>query len=148
MRLHDLKPPAGATKKRKRVGRGTSSGHGKTSGRGQKGQLSRSGGGKGAGFEGGQMPLQRRVPKLPGFRNPFKKEFQIVNLERLSVFEEGASVGPEELAARGIIAKAARPVKVLGRGEPAKKLNVKAHAFSGTAIKGIEQAGGKCEVLQ
>src|SRR3990172_10383166 len=114
MRIHELKPAPGATKKGKRVGRGHGSGHGKTSGRGHKGQLSRSGGGKGPGFEGGQNPLQRRLPKLPGFKNRFKKVFSLVNVSQLERFEDGGTVDPAALLAGGLIKKTQVPVKVLG----------------------------------
>lgn len=147
MRLHELKPAKGAVKERKRVGRGLGSGTGKRSGRGQKGQLSRSGGGKGSRFEGGQTPLQRRLPKLPGFKNPFKKLYSIVNVQRLNVFEGQEDVTPELMAANGLIKNTKLPVKVLGQGNVEKKLVVKAHNFSGSAKKKIEAAGGKIEVL-
>lgn len=147
MRIHDLHPAPGSVKKRKRVGRGEGSGHGKTSGRGQKGQLSRSGGGKGPGFEGGQNPLARRLPKLPGFTNRFKKVFETVNVGRLDCFEDGATVDAVVLAEAGLIKKAEVPVKILGNGEIGKKLTVKAAAFTGSAKEKIESAGGSAEVL-
>ena len=147
MKLHELKPGKGATKNRKRVGRGTASGQGKTSGRGQKGQLSRSGGGKGTRFEGGQTPLQRRLPKLPGFKNRFKKVYSIVNVERLNALEGKEDVTPELLAAKGLIKDTKAPVKILGSGALDKKLVVKAHHFTGSAKQKIEAAGGKAEVL-
>lgn len=148
MDLHSLTPAPGTTKKRKRVGRGHSSGHGKTSGKGHKGQLARSGGGKGSGFEGGQTPLQRRLPKLPGFKNPFKKLFNVVNLNQLEAkFNAEETVTPESLKERGLIKKANIPVKVLANGELTKKLTVKAHKFSSTATEKIQAAGGKVEVL-
>src|SRR4030042_2465666 len=115
MRLDELTPPKGATKKRKRVGRGIGSGHGKTACRGSKGQNSRAGRGTKAGFEGGQMPLQRRLPKR-GFHSVFKKEYALVNLSALDDFEEGATVTPEELAQKGLIKKALKGVKILGDG--------------------------------
>jgi large subunit ribosomal protein L15 len=146
MKLHELKSPQGAKKKAKRVGRGMSSGHGKTAGRGHKGQKARSGGGVRPGFEGGQMPLQRRIPKR-GFTNIFKKEYSIVNLERLNMFEEGSTVTPELLAQAGIIKKQGERVKILGNGEIGKPLTVKAHKFSKTAAQRIEAAGGKAEVI-
>jgi len=146
MKLHELKSPQGAKKKAKRVGRGMSSGHGKTAGRGHKGQKARSGGGVRPGFEGGQMPLQRRIPKR-GFTNIFKKEYSIVNLERLNIFEEGSTVTPELLAQAGIIKKQGERVKILGNGEIGKPLTVKAHKFSKTAAQRIEAAGGKAEVI-
>ncbi|MHB0976243.1 MAG: 50S ribosomal protein L15 [Candidatus Aquicultorales bacterium] len=147
MDLHTLSPAPGSVKKRKRVGRGTSSGHGKTSGRGAKGQLSRSGGGKGLGFEGGQTPLQRRLPKLPGFRNPFKKVYALVNLDQLQAFPAGSEVGQAELLEKGLVRKNL-PVKILGRGELTHALTVKAHAFSESAAEKIQAAGGKVEMLK
>ncbi|MBE0448298.1 MAG: 50S ribosomal protein L15 [Actinobacteria bacterium] len=148
MRLHELSPAPGAVKKRKRVGRGPGSGHGKTATRGTKGQKARSGGGKGPGFEGGQTPIYRRLPKLPGFRNPFKKVYSLVNIDRLNIFEQGSVVDPTALQQAGIIKKTDLPVKVLGRGEIEKALTVKAHQFSGSAIRKIEEAGGKVESLK
>lgn len=147
MRIHDLRPAAGSVTEKKRVGRGRGSGHGKTSGRGQKGQLSRSGGGKGAGFEGGQNPLQRRLPKLPGFKNPFKKIYAVVNVVQLDRFDNGAVVDSALLAASGIIKKADQAVKILGNGEITKKLTVKAAAFTESAKAKIEAAGGTVEAL-
>ena len=146
VRLHELRPGSGAKKSRKRVGRGPGSGWGKTSGKGQKGQKVRAGGGKAIGFEGGQTPLQRRVPKLPGFKNPFKKRYAQVNVIDLNTFQAGAVVGPEKLLEKGLIRKGL-PVKILAEGDLEKKLKVKAHAFSGQAIKKIEEAGGTVEVL-
>ncbi len=146
MKLHELKPAQGAKRKAKRVGRGMGSGHGKTSGRGHKGQKARSGGGVRPGFEGGQMPLQRRIPKR-GFTNIFKKEYSVVNLDRLNMFEEGTVITPELLSERRIIKKANSLVKVLGRGEIDKPLTIKAHKFSKTAAERIEAAGGKAEVI-
>lgn len=147
MELHDLRPAEGSKKKEKRVGRGEGSGHGKTSTRGQKGQKSRSGGGPRLGFEGGQNPIQRRLPHLPGFTNIFKKEFEVVNLDRLSSFEEGQTVDSEGLYEKRIIRKKGASIKILGSGEIAKKLTVRAHAFSRTAVEKIEKAGGKTEVI-
>lgn len=146
MKLHELKPAQGAKHKAKRVGRGMASGHGKTSGRGHKGQKSRSGGGVRPGFEGGQMPLQRRIPKR-GFTNIFKKEYSVVNLDRLNMFEEGSVVTPELLTEQNIIRKSGERVKVLGNGEISKALTVKAHKFSKRAAERIEAAGGKAEVI-
>jgi large subunit ribosomal protein L15 len=141
--VHDLAPASGATHYKKRVGRGPGSGHGKTSGRGHKGQGSRSGYRHQRGFEGGQMPLHRRVPKR-GFTNIFRVEYDIVNLGDLAErFEAGASVTPE--TAR--LARKTRPVKILGDGELKKALNVSAHKFSASAKASIEKAGGRCEVL-
>ena len=147
MQLHDLTPAEGSTHRRKRIGRGNSSGHGTTAGRGQKGQLSRSGGGKGSGFEGGQTPLAMRLPKLPGFRNPRRIEFTPVNLSTLELkFEDGAVVDGAALKAAGIIKKEFEPVKVLGDGELTKKLTVKVDKASASAKAKIEAAGGKVEL--
>ena len=146
MQLNDLRPADGAKKKRKRIGRGNSSGHGTTAGRGTKGQLSRSGGGKGAGFEGGQNPLAMRLPKLPGFKNPNRVEYAPVNLDRLEAkFEAGDVVDGASLEAKGIIKKASTTVKVLGDGELTKALTVKVDKVSASAQKKIEAAGGKVE---
>jgi large subunit ribosomal protein L15 len=146
--LHNLKPAPGSTRARKRVGRGPGSGLGKTSGRGEKGQKSRSGFGQKAGFEGGQMPLHRRVPKR-GFSNArFRKEFTCVNIDRLDVFEAGTVVTPETLLKRGIIKKILDGVKILGDGALSKALTVKAHKFSAKAQERITGAGGKVEVLE
>src|SRR6187549_1833600 len=135
MSLNNLRPPKGARKGRKRVGRGPGSGHGKTASRGSKGAKSRSGFRFKRGFEGGQMPLHRRVPKR-GFTNPFRVEYAIVNLDALAeIFEAGSSVTPELLRERGLVRDSKAPVKVLGRGEFAKKLTVRAHKFSETAAK-------------
>lgn len=147
MRLNNLKPPQGSRKKRKRIGRGTASGHGKTAGRGTKGQLSRSGGGKGPGFEGGQTTLQRRLPKLGGFKPRNKKEFEVINLTRLEQLEAGTVVDAELLRQKGWM-KRDLPLKVLGGGELSKALTIKAQAFSQTAMDKIEKAGGKSEVLK
>ena len=148
MQLHDLTPAPGSTKNRKRVGRGNSSGHGTTSGRGQKGQGSRSGGTKGAGFEGGQTPLAMRLPKLPGFRNPRRIEYTAVNVERLErKFEDGAVVDAKALLEKGILSKCEYGVKILGNGSITKKLTVRASAFSASAKAKIEEAGGKAEVI-
>lgn len=145
MELHTLKPAEGSTKNRKRVGRGTGSGTGKTSGRGHKGAKSRSGWKRKKGFEGGQMPLQRRLPKR-GFHNLFKKEFQIVNLTDVIKCVAG-EVDYETLLKNGLIKKLNVPVKVLGDGEIDKAYTIKAHAFSAKAKEKIEAAGGKAEVL-
>ncbi len=147
MNLHELKPPQGCKKKKKRVGRGEGSGHGKTSGRGQKGQNSRSGGGVSPWFEGGQNPLHQRVPKLPGFKNPFKKEFVLINVFKLNTFDSGSEVNPETLFAKGLIRKKNSLIKILGNGKLEKALTVKSHGLSGTAIRKIEEAGGKAEKL-
>ncbi len=143
--VHDLAPAVGATHYRRRVGRGPGSGHGKTSGRGHKGQGSRSGYRHQRGFEGGQMPLHRRVPKR-GFTNIFRVEYDVVNLGDLDRFEAGASVTPETLAVARLSRKS-RLVKILGDGELEKALNVSAHKFSASAKARIEAAGGRCEVL-
>ncbi len=148
MKLHDLRPDPGARKKRKRVGRGTGSGRGKTAGRGTKGQNARSGGGVRPGFEGGQLPLIRRLPKLRGFKNPFKVHYVPVNLDRLSErFEAGEEVTPESLHARGLLGEPDSPVVVLARGEVDKPLHVKAHRVSASARQKIEAAGGTVELL-
>ncbi|WP_069650754.1 50S ribosomal protein L15 [Caloranaerobacter ferrireducens] len=146
MKLHELRPNEGSTKARKRLGRGTATGQGKTAGRGQKGQKSRSGGGVRPGFEGGQMPLYRRLPKR-GFTNRFAKEYAIVNIETLNRFEDNTEVTPELLLETGIIKKVMDGVKILGDGELNKKLTVKAHKFSKSAIEKIEGVGGKVEVI-
>jgi large subunit ribosomal protein L15 len=143
--LHNLKPAAGATKKRKRVGRGPGSGNGKTAGRGHKGQRSRSGYSRRYGFEGGQMPLVRRIPKR-GFTNIFRVGYQVVNLRDLDrVFADGDTVTVESLTENGLIRGDTKPVKVLAAGELGKKLTVRAHAFSKNAKASIEAAGGSCE---
>lgn len=144
MKLNELMPSEGSRTNCKRIGRGTSSGTGKTAGRGQKGQKAR--GKVRLGFEGGQMPLYRRIPKR-GFTNINRKEFAIVNLDALNVFDEGAEVTPESLLKAGIISKQLSGVKVLGNGEITKKLTVKANKFSESAVKAIEAAGGKTEVI-
>ena len=144
--LSKLSPPEGSRKKPKRVGRGPGSGLGKTSGRGHKGQKSRSGGGISRGFEGGQMPLRRRLPKR-GFTNPFRKEWAVVNIGRLDIFEEGAVVDIEVMLRSGLIKRVCDGVKILGKGEISKKLTVKAHAISEGALAKIEKAGGKYESL-
>ena len=147
MQLNDLRPAEGSRKNRKRIGRGNSSGHGTTAGRGTKGQLSRSGGGKGAGFEGGQTPLARRLPKLPGFRNINRVEYIPVNVSRLEdKFEAGEVVDGESLKAKRIIKNADAPVKVLGDGDITKALTVRVDKVSATAQAKIEAAGGKVEL--
>jgi len=146
MRLDNLSPAPQSTRKPKRVGRGCGSGHGFTSGRGTKGQKSRSGARKRRGFEGGQMPLYRRVPKR-GFTNVFKKKINIVNLEKLNIFNDGDKITPQKLIEAGIIKKIGDGVKVLAKGKLNKKLIVQAHQFSQQAIKEIESAGGKIEVI-
>lgn len=147
MKLHELRPNAGGgSKKTKRLGRGTATGQGKTAGRGQKGQKSRSGGGVRPGFEGGQMPLYRRVPKR-GFTNIFAKEYAIVNVESLEAFDNGVEITPEILKDAGIIKKELDGVKILGSGELTKKLTVKASKFTKSAVEKIEANGGKVEVI-
>ncbi len=145
MQLHDLKPAPGAHRKAQRVGRGTGSGRGKTSGRGQKGQNARSEGFR-LGFEGGQMPLSQRLPKLPGFKNRFKKIYSVVNVSKLSRFEDGTKVDAQTLLDAGLI-NTSHEVKVLGAGRLKRKLTVEAHAFSNSAREAIEKAGGSVKVL-
>jgi len=147
MKLHDLRPAAGSQKRRKRVGRGVAAGQGKTAGRGTKGQGARSGGGKGPYFEGGQLPLVRRLPFKRGFTNIWRVEYTEVNLDRLNKFETGAQVSPEALYEAGIIKSANKPVVILARGDLDRKLTVKAHRFSTSARAKIEAAGGTVEVL-
>ncbi len=148
MSLDNLRPPKGAKHPKKRVGRGPGSGHGKTSSRGHKGAQSRSGHRLKRGFEGGQMPLHRRVPKR-GFHNPFRIEYAVVNLDTLAeVFEAGSAVTPEVLRERGLVRQSRARIKVLGRGDITKKLTVQAHKFSGKAAEKIAAAGGTAEVLQ
>jgi large subunit ribosomal protein L15 len=146
MNLHDLHPAPGSTKEPKRKGRGTGTGNGKTAGRGHKGQKARSGGGVRVGFEGGQMPLVRRVPKR-GFNNVFAKPLETINVAALEKFEDGAVVGAQELLEAGVISKCRYGVKILGNGTLTKKLTVKASAFSESAKAKIEAAGGKAEVV-
>ena len=146
MRIEDIKPAEGSTKNRKRVGRGVGSGHGKTACKGHKGQKARSGGTKGAGFEGGQMPLQRRVPKR-GFKNIFKKEYAIVNLDIINGLKDDVVITPELLIERGIIKKVKDGLKVLAVGNIQRPVTIKANAFSSSAAAKIEAAGGKTEVI-
>ena len=147
MQLNDLRPAEGSTKARKRIGRGNASGHGTTAGRGTKGQLSRSGGGKGKGFEGGQQPLAMRLPKLPGFTNRNRVEYAPVNVARLdAIFADGDVVDNESLVEKGVIKKASTLVKVLGDGEISKKLTVRVDKVSASAKSKIEAAGGKVEL--
>ncbi|HEY8419843.1 MAG TPA: 50S ribosomal protein L15 [Clostridia bacterium] len=147
MNIHDLRPQEGARQKPKRLGRGIGSGLGKTSGKGHKGQNARSGGGVRPGFEGGQMPLTRRLPKV-GFNNAFKKVYNIVNIDALNIFDDGAVVNVDALLEKGVIKKV-EPygLKVLGKGELTKKLTVQASKFSASAKELIEKAGGKAEVV-
>ena len=146
MKLHELKPADGARQDKVRVGRGTGSGCGKTSGRGHKGQKSRSGGGVRPGFEGGQMPIYRRLPKR-GFKNVWRKEYAEVNVETLNVFDDGMTVDAVALVEMGILKNVLDGVRILGNGELTKKLTVKAQGFTKTAIQRIESAGGTTEVL-
>lgn len=145
MKLHELRPAAGSTKAPKRLGRGTGSGTGRNAGKGEKGQNSRSGGGVRPGFEGGQMPLYRRLPKR-GFTNPFTKHFVAINVDRLNIFEDGTEVTPELLLAHGVISKVKDGVKLLGNGTIERKLTVKGCKFSKQAADKIVAAGGKVEV--
>jgi len=148
MSLSNLRPPKGAKHAKKRVGRGPGSGHGKTASRGTKGAKSRSGFRFKRGFEGGQMPLHRRVPKR-GFHNPFRVEYAVVNLDTLGeVFDAGSAVTPELLRERGLVRVTGAPIKVLGRGDLAKKLTVHAHKFSGSAAEKIAKAGGQAQVIE
>ena len=146
MKLHELKPAAGSRKVRNRVGRGIGSGNGKTSGKGHKGQNARSGGGVRPGFEGGQNPLFRRLPKR-GFTNVNRKEYAIVNVETLNRFEDGAEVTAALLLETGVVSNEKAGIKILGNGELTKKLTVKAHKFSASAKEAIENAGGSIEVI-
>lgn len=147
MKLNELKPAKGAKKKRKKIGRGPGSGHGKTATKGHKGQLARSGGGKGPAFEGGQMPLHRRLIKR-GFKNPFKVRYDVVNLDTIDkYFNEGETVNRDSLSGKGIIKRSADAIKILSRGEISKPLLVKANKFSRKAIERILGAGGTAEVI-
>ncbi len=146
MKIQDIKPAAGSKKESKRVGRGIGSGHGKTSCKGHKGQKARSGGTKGPGFEGGQMPLQRRLPKR-GFKNRFKIEYAIINLDVLNKLEGLDTVTPEDLIERGIVKDLKHGLKVLGEGTIQRPLTIKADAFSDSALTKIAAAGGKAEVI-
>ncbi|TYS62472.1 50S ribosomal protein L15 [Sutcliffiella horikoshii] len=146
MKLHELKPNEGSRKERNRVGRGTGSGNGKTSGKGHKGQNARSGGGVRPGFEGGQTPLFQRLPKR-GFTNINRKEYAIINLDALNRFDEGTEVTPELLLETGLVSKLNAGLKVLGNGSIEKKLTVRAHKFSSAAKEAIEAAGGSVEVI-
>jgi large subunit ribosomal protein L15 len=146
MKIHELSPANGSRKKRKRVGRGAGSGLGKTSGRGHKGQKSRSGGGPRPGFEGGQMPLQRRIPKR-GFTNIFKKRFSIINVKDLDQFEPKARVDSDDLKKAGLVSKVGDGIKVLGAGEISHPIFLKVHRVSKSAREKIEAAGGKVELI-
>ena len=146
MKLHELKPAFGSTTAPKRLGRGVGSGLGKTSGKGHKGAKARSGGGKRPGFEGGQMPLVRRLPKR-GFYNRFRTEYVAINISRLDIFEDGATVTPVDLIETGIIKNIQDGVKIMGNGEITKKLTIQANKFTASAKEKIEAAGGKAEVI-
>ncbi|MGQ9779023.1 MAG: 50S ribosomal protein L15 [Bacillota bacterium] len=146
MRLHELAPAPGSRRAPKRVGRGIGSGLGKTAGRGHKGQKARSGGAKGPAFEGGQTPLQRRLPKR-GFNNKWRREWAIISLDRLNIFPDGTEVTPALLKEKGMVKNLRDGLKVLGTGSLARKLVVKAHAFSASARAKIEAAGGRAEVI-
>ena len=146
MNLHELSPAAGSNTKAYRKGRGAGSGNGKTGGRGQQGQWARSGGGVRVGFEGGQMPLSRRIPKR-GFNNIFAKPLEAINVSALDKFEDGAVVDAKALLEKGILSKCEYGVKILGNGQISKKLTVQASAFSASAKEKIEAAGGKAEVI-
>jgi len=146
MKLHELKPAEGSRQERKRKGRGIGSGNGKTAGKGHKGQNARSGGGVRPGFEGGQTPLARRLPKR-GFTNINRKEYAVVNLDALNRFEDGTEVTPELLIETGLVKKELAGVKILANGNLEKKLTVKAHKFSSAAQEAIQAAGGQTEVI-
>ncbi len=146
MNLHELKPAVGATKRRKRIGRGPGSGHGKTATKGHKGLLARSGGGKGPGFEGGQMPLIRRLPKF-GFTNPFRTEYAVVNLRSFESWTGAETITPQVLVDAGLVKRKHLPVKILGTGELKKPLVFQAHKFSKSAEAKIQAAGGRVEVI-
>ncbi|MCP9472350.1 MAG: 50S ribosomal protein L15 [Nitrospira sp.] len=146
MNLHDLKPGKGAKKRRKRIGRGPGSGHGKTSTKGHKGLLARSGGGKRPGFEGGQMPLVRRVPKF-GFANPFRTEYAVVNVKSLEKVASTETITPQTLVDAGLVKRKTLPIKILGHGELSKPVIVQAHKFSKSAEAKIQAAGGRVEVI-
>jgi len=146
MKLHELRAAEGSTKNRKRRGRGTASGQGKSGGRGMNGQNSRSGGGTRLGFEGGQMPLYRRIPKR-GFTNIWRTEYTILNVDDLNRFEAGTVVTPEVLAQAGLVKQVKDGIKILGEGTLEKGVTIQAHKFSKTAVEKIEAAGGKAEVI-
>lgn len=148
MELHNLGPAPGSVKKRKRVGRGNAAGGGTTAGRGTKGQNSRSGGKKKAGYEGGQNPIQRRLPKLPGFKNRFRVEYRLVNVGQLNTFEPQSEITVDQLVEQGLIRSGEQPVKVLGDGELTVSLTVEAHKFSRSASEKIDKAGGEVRQIQ
>jgi large subunit ribosomal protein L15 len=147
VKLHELKPATGSRKKEKRIGRGPGSGHGKTSTKGHKGHLARVSGGKGPGFEGGQMPLIRRIPKR-GFYSHFRKEYVVLNLKKLLLFKGSDPITPELLKEAGLIKSIGAKINVLGDGEIKTSLVIKAHSFSRSAIEKIQKAGGKAEIIQ
>ncbi len=146
MKLHELSPARGSRKNRKRIGRGPGSGHGKTATKGHKGLLARSGGGKGPGFEGGQMPLIRRLPKF-GFANPFRTEYAIVNVKSFEKWTGADTVTPQALVDAGLVKRKHLPIKILGTGELKKSLVIQAHKFSKSAEAKIQAAGGRAEVI-
>lgn len=146
MKLHDLKPAPGAKKKRKRIGRGPGSGHGKTATKGHKGLLARSGGGKRPGFEGGQMPLIRRLPKF-GFTNPFRTEYAVINVSTFERWSGGETVTPQAMVDAGLVKRKTLPIKILGNGALKRSLVIQAHKFSKSAEEKIRSAGGRVEVI-
>ncbi len=146
MNLHDLTPASGAKKRRKRIGRGPGSGHGKTATKGHKGLLARSGGGKRPGFEGGQMPLIRRLPKF-GFTNPFRMEYAIVNVKNFEKWTGDKTITPQAMVDAGLVKRKKLPIKILGNGEFKKSLVIQAHKFSKSAVMKIQAAGGRVEVI-
>jgi len=146
MKLHDLKPAPGAKKRRKRIGRGPGSGHGKTATKGHKGLLARSGGGKRPGFEGGQMPLIRRLPKF-GFTNPFRTEYAVVNVRSFENWSGGETVTPQAMVDAGLVKRKTLPIKILGTGALKRSLVIQAHKFSKSAEQKIQAAGGRVEVI-
>lgn len=146
MNLHDLTPAKGATKRPKRIGRGPGSGHGKTATKGHKGLLARSGGGKRPGFEGGQMPLVRRLPKF-GFSNPFRTEYAIVNVESFETWKGSETITPQAMVEAGLVKRSRLPIKILGGGELKRPVVVQAHKFSKSAEAKIQAAGGRVEVI-
>ena len=148
MRIHELQPPAGSTRTSIRIGRGHGSGKVKTGGKGTKGQNARAGGGVPPYFEGGQLPLIRKLPYRRGFRNPFRVEFRVLNVRDLAQFPTGSTVGPEEFEIAGVLRGKAGPVKVLGQGDIEIKLTVRAHKFSAGAREKIEFAGGSAETIE
>ena len=146
MKLHELRPASGAIKRRKRIGRGPGSGHGKTATKGHKGLLARSGGGKRPGFEGGQMPLIRRLPKF-GFSNPFRTQYAVVNVKSLANWRGGDTITPDAMVEAGLVKRGRLPIKILGSGELKKPFIVHAHKFSKSAEAKIQAAGGRVEVI-